>query len=182
MLCCIEHRRTATIAYAQSMNSPRLDSGDAAVARLKQATDAGLPVLLRGTGEVRVGRLSDRPRVAAARLNLHAGAARSAASNRREENAAGAFRWRPPYGFVWLRSARRTSSMADVKTCCTRHARDHKRCRVFADPARLERQRAVLLTPTVGEGVTSIEEVNRVLSGDVDGGQATRSEDARAGR
>jgi PleD family two-component response regulator len=49
-----------------------------------------------------------------------------------------------------------------------------------ADPARLERQRAVLPTPTVGEGVTSIEEVNRVLSGDVDGGQATRSAKTRA--
>ena len=75
-LCCIEHALAGAIAYASYVNFPRSTRPEDTAATLQRAAQGGLPVLIPGALERRVGRPTVRPANAAAEaVTPHAAAA-----------------------------------------------------------------------------------------------------------
>jgi hypothetical protein len=75
-LCCIEHAMAGAIAYASYVNFPRSPRPEDTAATLQRAAQGGLPVLIPGALEKRVGRPTARPPNATAEaVTPHAAAA-----------------------------------------------------------------------------------------------------------
>lgn len=66
--CCIEHAMADVIAYASYVNFPRSTRAAGTAAILQRAAHGGLPVLIPGALEVRVGRPTARPAIATTEL------------------------------------------------------------------------------------------------------------------
>src|SRR6185295_2910875 len=65
-LCCIEHALGGAIAYASYVNFPRSTRPEDTTATLQRAAQSGLPVLIPGALERRVGRPTVRAATATA--------------------------------------------------------------------------------------------------------------------
>jgi hypothetical protein len=89
-LCCIEHAMADAIAYASSVNSPRSTRSSSTAAILQHAAHGGLPVLIPGALEVRVGGSTARPAIDTAEsVTRPALAADAEDRERREHERAG---------------------------------------------------------------------------------------------